>query len=368
MHGTATKPSPTMPSIPTLFAAWLRKQSAILTTIAGRHQWKRAGIFAAIGVLIAFVLQEALIAGIKRYPYGNVGIMNSIMTGQVNASVLVSGSSRAMYHYDVRIIEEQTGQSAYNIGRDGTKLHEQLALLRLYLKHNRPPQFLIQNVDITAFQPNDDITDPKQYVAWLSDPDIYGPLASQKRYYMAYKMSPLFALAATGGMRDAVLGLLRVNADGKSEYKGYSPQRLSWNEDFSRFQVLHPEGLSWKIDPAKKHNLEELLELCRKNKIQVVLVYSPDFHETQKFFRNRNETQETFREIADRFQVAFWDYSKDPICNDVSYFYNSQHMNVRGASLFSTSLARRLTTEMVQDRSGSSTGNPQFARAASGDR
>jgi hypothetical protein len=318
---------------------------------ASTIQWIRAACFLLIGLLLALLLQRALLGGLRRYTYDNLGIMNSIMRGEINADIVISGSSRAMYHYDPRIIEAATSLSCYNIGRNGTKLHEQLNLLNIYIARNKRPSYLIQNLDLASLQANDDITDPKQYIAWLEHDDIYRPLLQQKHYYFLYRWFPLVAMANTGAMRAAILGLLRVPPGRMDQFKGYVPQYLTWTKEFEQFKAQHSSGVSWTIDPTKQQTLEHLIETCQRTGIALILVYSPDYRDSQAFFRNRDHILHELRRTADRHNVPFWSYSDDPICGDKKYFYNSQHMNHRGATAFTRLLARRLADQIVRPNS-----------------
>ncbi len=321
-----------------------------LRTLYQARTWFGAVLFLVLGAVLALVLQQVLLQGLKHYGEGNIGIMNRVMRGHIDADILISGSSRAMFHYDPRIIEVETKLKSFNIGRNGTKLHEQLELLQLYLRRNKPPAYLIQNLDMSSFEKNDDVTDPKQYIPWLNHEEIYGPLYQRKPYYFLYRWCPLLAMVRTGGTQAAVLGLLKPSTSQTDEFKGYAPQYFMWNKDFERFKAQNPAGVRWTPDPQKIQTLADLLEICRKNGIKVILVHSPEYLETQGFFQNRNETLQAFRKTASRFQVPFWDYSDNPMCGNRAYFYNSQHLNHAGASVFSKSIAQRLGIEITNKR------------------
>ena len=59
------------------------------------------------------------------------------------AEVLIFGTSRANHHYDVKFIEQLTGLTAYNTGRDGNYIFYQTALLKSVLKRYRPKQVIL---------------------------------------------------------------------------------------------------------------------------------------------------------------------------------------------------------------------------------
>jgi hypothetical protein len=310
--------------------------------------WKRTFLFLVFGAVFLLLLQTVLLQGLRRSGEGNVGILNRVMQEPIDADILISGSSRAMYHYDPRAIEAGTGRTAFNIGRNGTKLHEQLHLLRLYLQRNRAPAYVLQNVDVTNLSANDDVTDPKQYIAWLHREDVYRPLVALRRYYAVYRALPLLAIARTAATELAVLGLVHPKAAHLDEFKGYTPQYRTWDEDFEKFRTKNPGGVTVSIDPRQIQTLHALLKLAKESGIRVILVYSPDYVETQSIFNNRDEVIHTFLQIAEREQVPFWDYSNDAVSKDRANFYNSQHLNHNGATAFTQSLTRRLVAVMCE--------------------
>ena len=321
----------------------------VLKQLSRNPRFREGCLFVSIGVLVAFGLQESLLFGLSRYDAGNVGVMNAIMRHTIDADLVISGSSRAMYHYDPQIIQSRTGLKTINIGRNGTKLHEQLRLLELYLERNTPPQYLIQNLDIFSLQENDDITDPKQYFAWLGTTEVYAPLVREKAYYRLYKAIPLFALAYGGGMREGVLGLLEAGRPSSGTLGGYEPQDRTWDGEFDKFREQHPGGVIARIDPKKEETLCRLLEICQRHRIVPLLVYSPEYHPAQSIFLNRPEIISAFRRIANQFNVRFWDYSNDPLSYEKANFYNSQHENEKGATEFSILIGTRMARELLRE-------------------
>ena len=315
-----------------------------------RDQWLRVAVFVAIGLVLALVLQEVLLFGLKHCYEGNVGVMNRVALGGIRADVVISGSSRAAYHYDPAIIRAETGMQAINIGRDGTKLHEQLDLLEIYLRRNPHPQYLIQNLDATGLEENNDITDGKQYIAWLRDRQVYEPLARQKHSYWLYRCCPLLAICRQGGMDAAMHGLFHAFDKGDA-FNGYCPQNLTYKPDLEKFMAKH--SLQWKfeIDSAKLQSLTTLVEVCKSNRVKVILVFSPDYAGDRHFFDNRGDIIKAYQGVAQKLNVPFWDFSNDSMCSDQSCFYNSQHMNSKGSALFSRAVGQRLTAQTFPQQS-----------------
>ena len=104
--------------------------------------------FFCLILILLFGLNALINAGLRRIKTSQFGVSNKIVQGKINAEIVISGSSRALSHYDPRIIERITGYSTFNIGLNGSQTDMQLARLKAYLNHNQQPKLLIQNLDL----------------------------------------------------------------------------------------------------------------------------------------------------------------------------------------------------------------------------
>jgi hypothetical protein len=286
------------------------------------------------------------------------GVSNRVMGGKVNAEIVISGSSRALTHYESEIIEKITGFSTFNIGRNGAQTDMQLAYLKAYLNNNAKPKLVIHNLDLFSFQTSKEIFDPAQYMPYLDQTPIYD--AIRKIYPDAWKWKylPLYGYVAED-MRFSWLqglkALLGINPQ-EDQIQGFQPRFTSWTGDFEKFRASHPDGVLTEMETQGVREIEELIELCRQQDVKVLLVYSPEYHEMQLLERNRPEIFQKIREICEKYNVPLWDYSDSPISLDRGWFYNSQHLNAQGARVFSSELAHRLidTAQLpVRDKSSS---------------
>jgi hypothetical protein len=282
-----------------------------------------------------------------------VGLCNRVVNGQVNAEVLVLGSSRAYVHFDPAIIARATGKSCYNIARDGTKPEFQLAFLQMYLRHNRPPEYLLLALDLTSLEKVSGLPDPGLYLAFLDQSEIAAEMRQQGRRWLLYTRFPFVPLAQDQGhvnfyhrvreraTIEAMRGLL---GRPRPEFlqAGFMPHDLEWRPDFEQFKQQHPNGVRMSIDSHAIASVRSILELCRRLQIKLVMVYPPEEQESQTFCLNRAEVFRVFEQFAREFQMPFWDYSNHPLCHQREFFYNSQHLNARGAAIFSEDFAKRL--------------------------
>jgi hypothetical protein len=304
-------------------------------------------------VAAAFVFANFLIdLGLRRVKTSDYGVFNRIVSGRINATVLVTGSSRALNHYDPREITRQTGAPAWNIGINGSQTDMQLAVLQTYLRHNSAPALLIHNLDSFTFETSrDGLAFPETYVPYLSEPPIYQTLKRLDSSWRKAKYLPLYGYAVEDMRFSWLLGVAALVGRNPPEvrFEGFEPRTAAWTEDFDRFRGANPGGVSFSIESEAVRDLEQLITEVTTRSGRVLLVYSPVYQEMQEIERGRPELFAKFRDIALRYHATFWDFSDSPISRRRDLFYNSQHLNAEGAAIFSAALSRRLVASGLLD-------------------
>lgn len=350
------RPSPTSPAPAAARPA--ASSAAALPESQGRGAL-RLVIFFTVLTGCLYAADYVVNRGLRKVQTSAFGVSNRIMTGQVNADIVISGSSRAFTHYDPRIIQEVTGHSAFNIGRNGSQTDMQVAFLKAYLAHNAKPKLVVHNLDLFSFVTSREIYDPAQYLPYLREPSIY---AGVKRVYpdaWKWKYLPLYGYVVHD-MRftwlQGLKGFLGMNPP-EDHFAGYLPRHTPWTGEFERFRAAHPDGVKFDIETRGVEDLTEIATLCHEQGIPLLFVYSPVYIEMQALERNREEIFVRFREIAARFNVTLWDYSKSDVSRDQVNFYNSQHLNSGGAEAFTRAVANDLKNSLLprlQNSSGRS--------------
>jgi hypothetical protein len=306
----------------------------------------RIGAFVVLVACLAFALDRLIDFGLQRIAVGEFGVWNRIVQGRINADIIISGSSRALTHYDPRVLQQTTGRSAFNIGLNGSQTDMQLARLKTYLRHNRKPQLVIHNLDAFSLQvTHGEVYDPSQYVPYLDEPALFEALSRVDRMTWKWRHLPLYGYATQDLRLNWMRGLRAwlVGEPANTHIDGYQPRHSAWTGEFEQFRIRHPNGLRVAVEPAGEQQLDELLSLCAEQNIRVVLSYSPEYLPVQAMTINRAEIMARFDALARRRGAVLLDFSASPISSQQSNFYNSQHLNVDGASAFSQELASRLS-------------------------
>jgi hypothetical protein len=314
------------------------------SAIEARETVFRLACFSLLVVVIAFAMNAAISAGLRRVKTSSYGSWNKVMQGNVNADIIVSGSSRAAYHYDPRTVEAVTGHSAYNLGRAGTQTDVQVAVLKAYLEHNRKPLLVIHNLDAFSFVSSHEIFDPALYVPYLNDREIYDPLSKIDHSLYKSRYIPLYGYVVEDMNLTWITGLNALFGRSPREdyFLGFSPREKVWTDDFQKYKDSNPRGVSFPVEDQGVQSLRDLIIVCEQNQIPLLFVYSPEYSEMQAITNNRSVIFGQFRALGDRYNVPVWDYSTWKHDGDTAYFYNSQHLNAQGAAVFSDDFALRL--------------------------
>ena len=284
---------------------------------------------------------------------GEVTIWEDIYNSRMNYDLLIYGTSRAWLHIDPAIIEGGTGLSAYNLGMDGQDFgtiefrHQQV------LKYNKAPKVILFSLDDTTLSKRLGIYLKEQflpYMLWNNDmEDVF----SQYEGYDKYDCEiPLLRYAGDyKTIRLAIKTALKKKSD-EPPYrrKGYRPLPKTWTKEFDNLlATLTPDDTSQNI--IVNRGLEgmfiKFIAECKQNNIQLVLVYTPTYYKMDMIRKNMQDVLDLYKKIAEENNVPFLDYSKDPMCSDIKYFYNAAHLNTFGSQIFSKKLAGDLSKENI---------------------
>lgn len=313
---------------------------------ARRRALLRLAAFALFTTLVAALVHSAIRHGLRRVDTGGFGSSNRIVQGRASAELVITGSSRALVHYDPRVLTAATGLSALNLGRNGSHTGLQLAVLRTHLRHNPAPRLVVHNLDLHSLASPTEIHDPGQYLPYLDEPAIYAEIHAVHPGAWAWRHVPLYGHAVADPRLHWLEGLGRLAGLKRPEslIAGFEPRPWSWTGEFDRFAAKASAGYEVGRDDRGRGQLAALLQLCRDNGIDLLLVFSPEYAAVRPLQLNRASILAEMSALAASAHVPLWDFSDSAICSDRRLFYNSQHLNAAGAEAFSRELARRLVS------------------------
>jgi hypothetical protein len=290
----------------------------------------------------SYPLDRFLSGQIRKDPdsaMGEYSVWSSLYDGRVGCDVAIYGSSRAWVHIDPQVIEEKTGLSAFNLGIDGHNFQLQYLRHQVLLEKNSIPRLIIVSVDIFTLRKHGELYNSDQFLPYMLNNALIRHSTERYKGFSCFDYSlPLVRYYGKKWLigRALVYSIFPMNTT-DARHKGFKGIEQKWNNDFekakagmSRYEVV--------FDPETVELFERFLMECRQKGIRVVLVYTPEYIEGQRFVKNRDEVFSRYRHLAEKFSIPLLDYSGDDICSQKVYFYNANHLNKTGASLFTNKL------------------------------
>lgn len=288
--------------------------------------------------------------GLKEGRPGWFAEWNDIIQGDAACDTLVMGSSRACVQVSPAILERELGGTAYNLGMDGYMFDLQKARYDLYRKYNKKPKTIVQVLDAGSFQKRDGLYRHEQFYPYYDEKIVVDAIKdyegfSPYRYYL-----PMFKyLGEYETLEKGLAGFLNLRELKTLRVKGYLPQNIKWNASFEKFKKDYPQGRVIEIDPAVKKAFEDYLATAKNEGIDVILVYAPEYVEVNPFLKNKPEIIALYESIARERGVRFYDFSDSYLSMDKRYMYDSQHLNKRGAELFTQKIAALVGDDNTYD-------------------
>lgn len=260
---------------------------------------------------------------------------SDITQRQLNADLVIMGSSRAWVQYDPTILDSILGTNSYNLGLDGSKLNRQVLKYAIFDHYQKTkPKCIIVNVDCFCASEWTYGYMREQFFPYMLNSYTRNEIKKHEPFTLAELYLPLYRYTTYKG----ILAILKESKCNDKLYKGYKGQDAEWHGPiFDNDEVIHfsANEKGWKL-------FDEFLADRYKEGIQVVFCYAPIYAGVTEKLDNREEMYAAYQGLADKYNIPIIDFNDSEMCSDTTYFYNDTHMNRRGAELFSSQLSHLL--------------------------
>lgn len=268
------------------------------------------------------------------------------MVNDVEAEILLMGTSRCHQHYVPSIIKDTTGMSVYNGGINASdNIYAHYILLNLIFDRYKPDVICLEvstNDFCTQEEPFNSIGFFSPYFGRNEDSDSIFRLAG---VYWPYKL----------------LHAYRYNAKATSSLAGlfFSPDHTPDDGYVPQPQPVHPVSVApphfecpINVDSNKLRYLQKFIDICKDNDILLVFTISPEYSYVKK------DHYSLLKDIAMKNNIQILDYhTKGLFISNPELFHDGAHLWDKGASLYSSIFASDL--KHIIDNSGQLTDDHQ---------
>lgn len=248
----------------------------------------------------------------------------------MQADILLFGSSRCNHHYVPKIITDSLGLSSYNCGLEGNGILYQYSRLQMILDRFTP-KMIIYDVSNNFDLKTDDYS---KYLGWQRRfYDISGvrevfsdinPMEQYKMYSQLYRYNSDFIQMLSDNVHP-------IQADPENGYEAVH-RKMEYEPKGSN---IVPDAIKW--DATKKKYFIKFYEQCKKNNIILIVAYSPLYHaQSSKVFAEMTE-------FCTLHKITLLDhYTDSDFVNNKDFFYDTSHMNADGATAYTKKVASEL--------------------------
>lgn len=302
---------------------------------------KKSLIFIFGFLAIVYILGLAINFTIKRITVGEYGVLNKIDGGEINADIIISGSSRALKAVNPIIIQRETGLTCYNIASDGADLGVQLPKLKWYLNRNKKPKILIQDIAQFGDGISNRIYEPFKYLPYLSDDSLYlGLLKVDQDFWVHKYIFPSNLIYYNFDFYSKLFQESYLTLKEEDNFiNGFLPDNSKWSANFELFKKENPGGFEAFISKDYEIYLRELKQLCIEKKIIVLFTVLPMYQKVQDLTRNKDIAIEFYSGLQDIPHAYYVDLLDSVFTSNKENFYNFNHVNINGANIFSEKLS-----------------------------
>jgi hypothetical protein len=269
---------------------------------------------------------------------------NKIYKGRINTDIIFLGSSRTLKHYNPNIFEDKLSMTSYNLGANGAPFDIQTIKRKAYLKNNTKPKLIVLNVDIGSLLKAEELYKKEQYLPYYSFDNFKDLKALDENITLEY-MLPMYKYRDNFDLLTlSVLAYFDTKKTEVKTNKGFHGSNQSWNGEFEK-RKKDLKGNKFDYSHVDYNNrvtfFKNTVEELDSSETEVLLVWAPEYIERQDLEGEMFiKSKKMFKEVSEKYKrLKFIDFTNDTICKSKIYFYDSYHLNKKGASIFSTQLA-----------------------------
>lgn len=304
----------------------------------------RIGIFICMLFLFDFILGHL----IQRLFFlqketANARLIYSLYSA--NEDIMIYGNSRALCHYNPKIIEDSLHLSCYNACRDGGySILIQAAQISSLLEYHLPKVVICEydftymdyrSIDYQRLNILLPFANRNQYIA-----ELIGLRSPFEKFKLMSKLYPF---------NSDVINIIRYNINPKKSHItefGYDP--VNRPNIGVKNDINYPYSADTYLDVNKFHAIEMIINLCKEKNIILIFINSPIYRPDELFKPNLSFAAEKTIKLLIRNKVPFLDMSNDTILTKhIDFFYDIGHLNEKGSNLFSKRISSQLKKILI---------------------
>lgn len=263
-----------------------------------------------------------------------------IVKSNINADIIVLGSSRADCGYNPAIFEEILEKKCYNLAMYGKTVDMDIMRYNLYKQYaHKRPSIIIWDVFHNTFCYSGRWMD-EQFTPYIFHKDVWNSICNNRHNYC---YSDRFIPLLRYWKRTGIFQYALHNTFDTCVYNGYCAQSYLWDQNkLTDLKRIENKSIECSYNDTLITDFNNKLIEIKKDCKNVILVYSPLYFDGQSKIKDLDNLVSFYAQLAEKNDCVFLNYLDHPICKDSTLFHNAEHLNSCGADVFSEILAHDL--------------------------
>ncbi|MDO9553102.1 hypothetical protein [Rhodonellum sp.] len=292
---------------------------------------KKGVLLSLIFFIFSFIFLKVVDFGLKKERLG------WIKEGNVNAEVLILGSSRAYRHFNSDFLSKTLGMKFFNLGYDASGLETQLVLLEYYLKNNATPKIIVweYNYGFLNFDPN--VYEYIDLIPLVDDPLVSDYLIDHEIISERILYFPLSRYLVYKELIKK--GLNNLSKD--EPFKDYKIQDLNWDKhNLEKLYLNSDYKIEKEISNQYLNQYRNTIDKLKNIGVKVVMVFTPIYSGIYQKEDDKVLLLDFYDSLFFSVKVLNINYNDSDLSRDTLNFYNVLHMNKKGVDSFMVDFER----------------------------
>lgn len=298
--------------------------------------------------LIAFGIQYFADNGLRNLKNTQINDWGNILDGKINSDIIINGSSRGFVGYNPEIIRGKLDLSCFNLSFNAGGYNLQQYKFDIYIKSNKKPKVVIQNIDLAQFSKNNEIPDEWQFYSFVYNKNTEYLISKFDTKFNWFKVIPLLKYNQNVKLLKEGIVANFSNSVKKNArtLNGFCPQNRDFKIDTHNLKQFKSMKLSDNREEIKLlHQMLDFYNSRLKEKSKIILVWMPEhkLRLTKSFDLKRKSIVNELNLLQKKYKnILFIDMAYDDISNHNENYYDTFHLTEKGANEFSKKVSVKI--------------------------
>ena len=304
---------------------------------------KTALLFTLIGISIFTCITIILDIGVRHSDFEQTGKVNKICSHTIDPDIIIFGSSVSEVGINSSMLSKKTGLAVYNASLNGTRYMQYKGMIEEFNEYSKKNKTVVLVETYFSFEPSNSLAFADRYFSRLYNKFLYNDLYDmQPDLVWKSKYIPFYKYIALSKdyYKNAAIGLKNILTKKikQDSLFGFASVDRNWEADADE-AIKNTKFFNILIDSTIEKNYINTIVKLQKNDKKVVIVLTPMYFKILNTKTNFTPLRNELIKIAKITGVTFLDFSNSKISNDKTNYYNTNHLNHKGANIFSSILS-----------------------------